>query len=332
MTNMQSEMTRQPEQLHDDEIDLLELLKTLWQGKWLIMACTTLATAIAVGVALTMPNIYQSRVLLAPAESESTGGLAALAGQMGGLANLAGVSLGDGKASKSDIAVEIGKSRQFVTSFIRRHQLEAALLASTGWDKQSGQLTLNTDLYDPLRKQWVREVKPGESVEPTDWELYKTFSEMMTLDKDKKSGLVTLTLDFYSPVLAKQWADWFVQDLNQAVRERDQIEARKNIDYLHKQQAQTALASMQNVFSQLIEQQTKTLMLAEVQQEYAFRTIDPAVIPEEKLKPKRALIAALGTLAGGFAGILLVFVRQQLRARRNSDQTEQEYVIQSAGI
>ncbi|MCP9760854.1 LPS O-antigen length regulator, partial [Aquitalea sp. S1-19] len=131
MTNMQNEMTQPMTHEQDDEIDLLELFKTLWQGKWLIIASTLMSTAIAVAVALNMPNIYQSKVLLAPAESESGGGLAALAGQMGGLASLAGVSLGEGKAGKSDIAVEIGKSRQFVTRFIRSHQLEVPLMAAT---------------------------------------------------------------------------------------------------------------------------------------------------------------------------------------------------------
>ncbi len=318
MTNMQNEMNQPMTHEQDDEIDLLELLKTLWQGKWLIIASTLLSASIAVAVALNMPNIYQSKVLLAPADAGSAGGLSAMAAQMGGLASLAGISLGGGSADKSDIAIEIGKSRQFVTGFIRSHQLEVPLMAATKWDKQSGQLVIDSNLYDVQQKKWVREVKEGASVEPTDWELYKAFSELMALDKDKKSGLATLSIDFYSPLLTKQWADWFVHDLNQAVRERDQVEARKNIDYLHKQQAQTALASMQTVFSQLVEQQTKTLMLAEVQQEYAFKTIDPAVVPEEKLKPKRALIVALGTLAGGFIGILLVLVRSQLRQRKQA--------------
>ena len=35
-------------------------------------------------------------------------------------------------------------------------------------------------------------------------------------------------------------------------------------------------------------------MLAEVRPEYVFKTIDPAVVPEEKSKPSRALICALG--------------------------------------
>ena len=41
-------------------------------------------------------------------------------------------------------------------------------------------------------------------------------------------------------------------------------------------------------------------MLSQVREEYTFKTIDPAVIPEDKSKPKRALICVLGTLLEGY--------------------------------
>jgi LPS O-antigen subunit length determinant protein (WzzB/FepE family) len=49
-------------------------------------------------------------------------------------------------------------------------------------------------------------------------------------------------------------------------------------------------------------------MLAKVRQEYAFKTIDPAVVPEVKSEPKRALICVLGTLLGGMFAVLWVLV------------------------
>jgi hypothetical protein len=66
---------------------------------------------------------------------------------------------------------------------------------------------------------------------------------------------------------------------------------------------------MQTVFYQLIEEQTKTIMLAEVSKEYVLKTIDPANAPEEKAKPKRALIVVLGTMLGGILSVLFVLIR-----------------------
>ena len=50
-------------------------------------------------------------------------------------------------------------------------------------------------------------------------------------------------------------------------------------------------------------------MLAEVRPEYVFKTIDPAVIPEEKSKPSRALTCVLGTFLGGMLGMVVVLIR-----------------------
>ncbi|HEA3090962.1 TPA: lipopolysaccharide biosynthesis protein [Aeromonas salmonicida] len=293
-----------------DEIDLRELFAALWHGKWWIVASTLVGAVIAVMVAISLPNIYRSEALLAPSAEQQGGGLAAMAAQFGGLASLAGVNLsGGGGPDKTAIAVEIGKSRQFLSHFIRQHQLEVSLMAAIRVDKATDELVIDEEIYDVAGKKWVREVPPGRSVEPTDWELVKAFRELTSINQDAKSGLVTVAVEFYSPELAKQWVDWLVADLNEAMKLRDQTDATRNITYLKAQLEKTPVADMQKVFYQLIEDQTKTLMLTEVNQEYVFKTLDPAVVAEEKAKPKRALIAVLGTLLGGMLSVMLVLVR-----------------------
>ncbi|TOP21050.1 LPS O-antigen length regulator, partial [Vibrio parahaemolyticus] len=71
----------------------------------------------------------------------------------------------------------------------------------------------------------------------------------------------------------------------------------------------TSVAEMQSTFYKLIEEQTKSLMLAEVQEEFVFKVVDPAVVPEVKVKPSRALICIGGTLFGFIIGLSVVFIR-----------------------
>jgi LPS O-antigen subunit length determinant protein (WzzB/FepE family) len=59
----------------------------------------------------------------------------------------------------------------------------------------------------------------------------------------------------------------------------------------------------------LIEEQTKTLMLANVREEYVFKTVDPAVVPERKSKPMRVFIVILTALLSGFFMSMIVVVR-----------------------
>ena len=294
----------------DDEIDLRELWDTLWQGKLQIAGITAVFAIASVIIVLMLPNIYRSEALLAPAEESQGGGLAALAGQFGGLASIAGINLSDGATDPTTVAIEILKSRRFIKTFIANHSLLVPLMAADSWNESTDELILDNDIYDSDNQQWVRNVSAPLKPKPSDIEAYEVFiDEVISVSQDKKSGLVTLSVDFYSPTLAKQWVDWLVTDLNNYMRSKDLKNAERTINYLTEQLNGTSIADMQTIFYQLIEEQTKTIMLANVRQHYVLEAIDPAVVPEKEVEPKRALICVLITLLGGFVAVVYVLVR-----------------------
>ena len=297
-----------------DEIDLRELFSAIWQGKWTVIAITSLFAVASVFYAINQPNIYKSEALLAPAEEQQNGGLGALAGQFGGLASLAGVNLGGGNASnKSQLAIEILKSRQFTSQFIQKHNLLPNLMAVKSWDLATGSLTYNTDVYNPDTNTWLREVKAPKNPEPSMQEAYKVFSSILTISEDKESGMTTLAIEHQSPVIAQQWVNWLIQDINETMKQRDVVEANKSTEFLTKELNQTKIADIRTVLYKLIEEQTKTIMFANVRDEYVFKTIDPAIVVEEKFKPKRALICILGVLLGGMLSVIFVLIRHYIK-------------------
>ena len=109
--------------------------------------------------------------------------------------------------------------------------------------------------------------------------------------------------------MAKLWADMLIDRINEEIRAEDVGEAEASIAFLEAQREKTSLVSLDEVFSQLIEEQTKTIMLANVSKDYVFDIIDPPVIPELKSRPFRALICVLGTFFGGMLGVVWVLVR-----------------------
>ncbi|ABM02612.1 lipopolysaccharide biosynthesis [Psychromonas ingrahamii 37] len=298
-----------------DVIDLGELFSVVWKGKWLIILITVIFAAGAVVFALSKPNIYKSLVLLAPV-SEDSNKMGALASQFGGLASLAGVNLGSGAASSTDLAIAVLKSRKFLTAFVNRHDLKIPLFAGDKWNASTGDLLLDKEIYDTQSKAWIREVKAGKSAEPSDWEVYELFSELVVISSNKETGMVTLSIEFISPILAKQWVELLILDLNKEMREKDSAEVDRNIKYLKSNLEVTNLADMRTVFYKLIEEQLKTKMLSQVQIEYAFKTIDPAVVAEEKSKPKRALIVVMGTLLGGMLSLAMVLIANAIRSSK----------------
>jgi uncharacterized protein involved in exopolysaccharide biosynthesis len=308
---IQQQLLLQNTQNQDDEIDLAELWHAIWAGKFTIIIISMIFAVASVFFALSKPDIYKASAILAPASSEGgAGGLGALAGQFGGLASMAGINLGgSGGVDKTALALEILKSRSFIEGFITKHDLLIPLMASKNWDMPNDALILDEELYDEVHNKWVREVKAPKKTEPSHWEAFEEFSELLTVSQDKTSSMVNIDIEFYSPALAKQWLVWLIQDINEFMRVQDQIEAKASIDYLTKQLDNIKVATMETVFYQLIEEQTKNMMLTMVKKEYVLKTIDPAQVPDTKDKPKRALIVVLGTMLGGMLSVLLVFIR-----------------------
>lgn len=301
--------------MRDDEIDLRELFSVIWQGKWLIAGVTLVFAVASVVIALMLPNIYKSEALLAPASKEQgAGGLAGLASQFGGLASMAGINLGSsGNTDKTQLAIEVLKSRKFIGDFIEKHQILPELMAVDKWRMADNRLLFNPDIYNVQSKTWVRAVKAPLQSKPSLQEAYKVFSSILAVNKDKEDGMVTLSIEHQSPYVAKQWVDWLVADINLTMKERDVSEAARSTEFLNKQIELTNVADIRTILYKLVEEQAKTIMFAEVRDEYVFKTIDPALVPEEKAKPKRALICVLGTMLGGMLAVMLVLIRHFVR-------------------
>ena len=295
---------------YDARIDIRELLRVLWAGKWVIGGITFAGVAVSVTVALMLPNIYRAEALLAPNQEQSAGGLSALAAQYGGLASLAGINIANESSDKTALGLEILKSRKFISEFIERHDILVPLMAAKGWDPETGDLEIDAGIYDESESAWVRNAKAPRKSTPSLQEAYEDFSDNnLSITQSKTTGFIIVSVEHYSPIVARQWVDWLVQDINTTVMRQDVDEAEQAIAYLEEQISATSLAELQNVFFKLIEEQTKIVLLAKVSPEYLFRTIDPAVVPELKTKPRRAWIAALGLILGGAIGIFVVLIQ-----------------------
>lgn len=294
---------------NDNAIDLKSLFCILWKGKLLIIATTVIFAIGSVAIALWLPNEYRATAVVQPNDSGSGGKLASLAGQFGGLASLAGIDIGSTETTDSVIAMEILKSWGFAEDFILKHNLSVSLFASEGWERTNNQLIIDEKLYNSAEAKWVRDAPKGKKVEPSSWELYEEYKKRVSINQDNETGLINISVTHYSPYVAKQWADWLVEDVNFHMKERALKEANESIKYLEEQIDQTSIAEIRTVFSELIQEQHKTRMLAQVSEEYTFKTVSPAKVPEEKSKPARILIVFIGIFFGFFVGAAYLLIR-----------------------
>ena len=291
---------------YHDEIDLRELFSVLWAGKINIIIITALFAVGSVFYALSIPHQYRATALLAPAQSDG-GGLSGALSQLGGLASLAGVSISGGESSESQIAREIMRSWSFIDKFIEENRIAPALYAVKGWNKGTGTLQFDEEIYDISTKKWVIENDWGEMTSPTSWNLYTKFSSISSVAEEKITGIITVSIEYYSPELAKQWLDRYISAINKHMQARQVAKVSNNIKYLEAQIERTAISGMREVFYTIIEEQIKNKMVAEASPDYAFVAVGQAMVPEVKSKPNRPLICILGTLMGGvFSGLLVI--------------------------
>lgn len=303
-----------PNYQQDDEIDLRELFGVLWRGKWWIIAITFVFAVGSVFYSLSLPDIYKAEATLAPTEEAQGQGFGE---ELGGLASLAGISMGKQRVDKVTMAMEVLQSRQFIRNFVEKHEILPELMAVKEWDQASGDLIFNEEIYNPNTQEWLRE---GQPPEPSSWKYVKVFQDsVMSVEQDTgASGLISISVSHQSPVVAEQWVEWLIQDINNYMRLRDVEEAQNSMEYLQNELGETNLSSMQQVFYQLIEKQIQTVMLANVRPEYIFQVLDPAVVPEQKDAPARALICIIGTFLGGFLSLFVVFICHLVRKSKKT--------------
>ena len=94
---------------------------------------------------------------------------------------------------------------------------------------------------------------------PSMWLAVKNFKEdVLTIRDDKRTGLLTIDVDWKDPAVAAQWANGFVALANERIRTRAIDQATRNIEFLNKQIPQTSVVEVQRSIYNLIENETKT--------------------------------------------------------------------------
>lgn len=281
-----------------DQISLDAVFAAAWRRRWLMLACVVLATGLATAAAFVMKPKYLVEVVMIPVKADDArSALSSVVGQLGGLASLAGVALSGG--GNKDENIEYLRSHDFAARFIEEENLLPILFAKK-WDAQNGRWNVD----DP------------EDV-PTISDGVRLLDRIRTVQEERRTGLVTLSLKWRDRELAARWANLMVERVNRDLRARAIAEAQASIDYLNSEIAKTGVVELRESLYRLYENQVKTIMFAKVRSQYAFKVIDPAYVPDADrfVQPKRIpmiLIGALGGLLGGFVLVAFLLRREQL--------------------
>ena len=273
-----------------EEIRLLDLWRTVWSGKWLVVLASFALAVLAVLASFLITPQYRSQAVLSPVGASSGGGLAALAGQFGGLASLAGLNIGAEDNVAESIAIL--KSRALTERFIRERNL-LPVIFHDDWDAKKGAWDVDPDDVPTLAR----------GVERFD-------KSIRTVNQDVETGLVNLSVDWIDPVLARDWAQGLIAEVNADMRGRAIDQSKRNIEFLKGQLEGTDAVELRTAVYGVMESEMKNAMMAAVRTDFAFEVIDPPVVPEKPAWPNRILLAVVGFFLGGMIGVLTVLMRR----------------------
>jgi uncharacterized protein involved in exopolysaccharide biosynthesis len=279
---------------HDDEIDLIAAARTLIAYRYLLIATTVVCAGIALYFALTAVPMYKAEVVTTQAldlQSQEGGSLGT---QLNGLMGLVGINNTMDRSGQNSEAVL--ESRHLVEEFIVRNNL-------------------------------LPELYPHAAKPPTLWRAVRAFQRnLLSIRQDTRKGTTTVSLEWSDPQVAARWANGFVALANEVLRKNAIEESQRNIAYLEAQTEHTTDMELKRVTYNLIENETKTLMLANGRPEYAFRIVDPAVAPEIRSSPRRTLMLTIGIASGLFLGAVIALTRDYvLRRERQERETGTEW-------
>jgi uncharacterized protein involved in exopolysaccharide biosynthesis len=292
--------------------NIFELLRFLWLDKTTIILFSFAGLVASIGISLSLPNIYESKATLAPRGGDGSNALSRMANQYSGLAGLAGINvsgLGGGSISKAQLALEKAVSLSFFNTHIYEVMLPE-LMAFESWNQDTQTASYDSDRYNAKTKEWLGFGTQNNSAKPTAQMAFQKYRELLSIQQDGMTGLVTLRVKHQSPVVAKRIAQLVINKIGEDIRGSDIAEAQQSLEFLKSLISENTLIELDRVFSQLIEEQAKTIMLARVSTSYVFDIVDPPVVPETRAEPNRSFIVLTLTCFNFLLGVLLVVFRR----------------------
>jgi uncharacterized protein involved in exopolysaccharide biosynthesis len=299
MANSMMHAGGQPDR--DEGLNLFEMGALLWANRRILIITTAVMVSLSLVYVFVARNWYRAEVLMKLADQKQNQGLlGGLSGSgLGGLASLAGIEIGG--ENKSAEALAVLRSREFAEAFIKDLNL-LPVFFYRDWDASA--------------KRW----KSSEiDKQPDIRDGIKYFEKaILTVKEDKKTGLITLSVDWTDPATAAAWADLLVERANDRMRQRAIADSDGSVRYLKQELAAATVLALQQSIARVLEIDLQKLALANADKEYAFRVIDHAQVPKRKWveHPHRVLIVLGAFFLGVMGSGAFIMARDGIRRRR----------------
>lgn len=294
-----------------EDMDLFEIVRRMLVGKWWIAGC---AGAGLLGSALFLHSAtpeYRTEMHVAPAAS-SSGGKSQLGG-LGGLAAIAGVSLGGSSQSviPFDLYLETLTSRALAEALAKDEVVMRSAFKAE-WDEGTQRWREPRSLVRSVVKGVgsVLGVKRPAWRAPEAAELQEFIRRNVVVKKpDTKDAPITkLMLDSVNPKFASYLLVHMTRIADDRVRRNNLETASSYATYLSQKLRTEMVAEYRRDLSQALAEQEKSIMMASSSAPYAAMIIEEPTTATKPVRPNAILVLMLGLVGGAMLGCLIALI------------------------
>ena len=261
----------------NEYIDFSELSSLIWKSKYLYLSVFLISYIFGSIYVNSLTPIYKSSALVKPADSSSIS--SSNSSQINILANIIG-GRGSAEINKTSLALEMLTSRSFFNSFYENDELMTDLIAFEKYSSGKKSDSYRKNLLDEFN---LLKTKP--SIDSS----HGRFLSHLEFTRDEV-GLITITINHPSPLIAYKWNVWLFNALDQYIRDREKLKAEKSVVFLENKINEVRNIELQRGLSNMIQSQLGTLLLAEVSDNFVFEIIDDPFIASSPHKPNKSFI------------------------------------------
>lgn len=321
---------------NSDEISLVDLILILWKGKYIIAACTVIAMVIGVIYALIATEIFSTKTIFILKTKGSGGG-----GNFSQLAAMAGINvLSNNNVDPSDYLDKIIQDREFISNLYERK-----------WFFKG----------DSLPLEQIYEIEPDTTVPNSEYVFFMEKIEtirkekVLTISKDPKTGILTLTSKAPDPQLAYDLNLFTINYISHYIRNSLKTQAKEKRVFIEERiketkeeltKAENALAMFkernllshapkvaleegrlmrnvtmnQEIYIQF-QKQYELARIEEMDDQTLVQVLQNAEVPVLRSKPKRKqivlVLATFGLSFGSFWILIQHFFKKLIRLVKN---------------
>lgn len=319
------------------EISLAQIVNFIRKYWGTLFLSGVFSAALGIGISFLMPKEYTSSAKILPEFSSSM-----KSGNLGALASLAGVSLGDNsEAIRPDLYPNILQSRPFLI------QLLTTPLPTQADTLALLPVILGSDDIQPFTKEQLAKADTVLTLTIEQEAVFKSIAQRISASNDKLSGVLSIEIELPDPVMAAAATNFAVNYLKNFVAEYRTTKESDKVRFLQKQLGESkgryqkteyALNAYrdrnQNTFSNVarieeqrlqsdylqaqtvyngLAQQLEAARLQLQEEAPVLKVLEPPMVANKKSKPKRLYFAiGFGVLGGLFALLYILFKKEKI--------------------